>query len=337
MISVHDLYGLKASSTAFSKAKDGIWSQMLSNDVITEKVRNIVESGLMVRVGNGKSTLFWLDKWCDCSPLYLVFPRLYSLSLQKNHFISQMGEWHNGVWSWSFSWRRAMFDWEIEEVGRLEDILAIPTLCRERMDRISWYNTSGPNFPLKSITDKLYDDVAPILPKKTTDIIWCKFYPPRAQLTMWLACLERLKTGDKLVELGIIDVNQALCPLCRVEMESNAQIILTCRFSWEVWMDILKWWGIKGVLHSRCSSFVIEWDGLMQNHKWKNLWRISLGCCIWSLWLERNNAKFGSTAPDLKGFILNLKVRICLWAKEFLGCSGFSPHDFINNLEAIIL
>src|SRR5688500_13830999 len=136
-------------------------------------------------------------------------------------------------------------------------------------------------------------------------------------MTMWFACLEKLKTGDKLLEHGIIDANQALCPLCRIEVESNSHIILTCRFSWEGWMEILEWLGSQGDIQFNFCNCVYEWDGLMQNRKWRNLWRIILGCRIWSLWFERNNLKFGSTAPDLQRFILNLKARIHSWAKEF--------------------
>lgn len=91
-----------------------------------------------------------------------------------------MGDWLDGVWSWNLRWRRRLYDWEVEEVGRLEDILIVKTLRRECVDRMSWYNTNIPSFPIKIIVDKLYDDEEPLLLKQMIDRIWCRFYPPRA-------------------------------------------------------------------------------------------------------------------------------------------------------------
>lgn len=91
VMSVHNIKGLKASSDNFLIGKDGLCAQLTSNDVDTVKVRSIIEDGLLLNVGNGESILFWHDNWCDCGPLKLAFLRLFSISSQKNFYISQMG------------------------------------------------------------------------------------------------------------------------------------------------------------------------------------------------------------------------------------------------------
>lgn len=145
------------------------------------------------------------------------------------------------------------------------------TLWRNSSDCVSWYNSSASSFPLKNILEKIYVGTESILSKNENNFVWSKCFPPRAQMTLWLACLERLKTGDKLVELGALDLQQATCSLCRETLESNSHVLFTCRFSWRVWMNMLKWWGIQGVLQPNCNSFILEWDGLMRNRKWKKL------------------------------------------------------------------
>ena len=112
LMSVHALKGLKASSDNFSKVKEGAWSQMMKNDVLTSKIRTTIEEGMILSVGSGNSILFWHDKWCDQGPLKDAFPRLYSISTQKNNFITHMGYWHEGYWAWTLSWRRNLYDWE---------------------------------------------------------------------------------------------------------------------------------------------------------------------------------------------------------------------------------
>lgn len=99
LMSVHKINGLKASSDAFNKVKDSIWSQMMSEDIDTSRIRVIIEDGMLLNVGSGDSILFSHDRWCDVGPLKGAFPRLFSLSTQKNLFINQIGVWNDGVWS----------------------------------------------------------------------------------------------------------------------------------------------------------------------------------------------------------------------------------------------
>lgn len=112
-MSVYNIKVLKASLYNFRTAKDGLLAQHTGDEVETVKIRSIIEDGLILKVGNGESILFWHDRWCDGGPLKVVFPRLFSISSQKNCFISQMGYWQEGSWKWCLSWRRTLFDWEI--------------------------------------------------------------------------------------------------------------------------------------------------------------------------------------------------------------------------------
>ena len=81
LLSVHQIKGLKASSDAFSDVKDGLLSQLMSNDVDTSRIRSIVEGGMQLSLGNGNSIKFWHDFWCDVGPLKTAFHRLFAISL----------------------------------------------------------------------------------------------------------------------------------------------------------------------------------------------------------------------------------------------------------------
>ena len=162
---------------------------------------------------------------------------------------------------------------------------------RETANGVYWRGSGNVSFPVKSIAAKVYESSSPILSKPIINTIWQNFIPPRAQVTIWLANLNKLKPGDFLVEKGIINSQQALCPFCSLEVKSNSHILFTWSFSWSIWMKILEWCGISDVLHNRCGNFSIEWVGLMKCPKKNNLWRLILGCVIWSLWYERNKIK----------------------------------------------
>ena len=80
------------------------------------------------------------------------------------------------------------------------------------------------------------ESCTPTLPKPIVNIVWHNFTPLRAKLAVWLANLEKLKTGDFLVEKGIISPQEAVCPYCNLEIETNSHILFTCRFAWSSWM-----------------------------------------------------------------------------------------------------
>ena len=101
-------------------------------------------------------------------------------------------------------------------------------------------------------------------------------------------------------------------------------------------MEILEWWNISGALYNQCSTFTIQWFGLVKNRKLKKLWGRILGCVIWSLWYERNKIKFDNLSPNIHNIFCSLKIRIGIWAKEMMDLSGLSPNDVTYNIDSIL-
>ena len=165
-----------------------------------------------------------------------------------------------------------------------------------------WKHSRKEEYPVKSIVDKLNESHALILPKPIISLVWKNVLPSSAQLVLWMANLEKLKTGDHLLRWAIIEPQQAACPFCDLETESNNHTLFTCRFSWCSWMEMLKWWNISGVLQNQSCSFTIQWMNLVKNRNLQNLWAMILGCVIWSLWFERNKIKFDGVHPIFRTF-----------------------------------
>ena len=215
--SFHDINGDNASMDNFRKVRTGTWSCLMGNDSDTVKVRAIIEEGMRLRVGENSSIRFWHDRWCESGVLKCIFPRLFAISIQKYSKISQMGEWNGNSWVWSLQWRRLLFDWEIEDMRFLEQTIQQNEPRRNTQHGILWHSTEVASYPTKCIYAKFNDSLGSSLPNSIAPIVWKKFIPPRAKLTIWLADKEKLKTGDFLVEKGIISQQNAWCPFCRNE------------------------------------------------------------------------------------------------------------------------
>ena len=287
---------------------------------------------MAVNVGNGSSVQFWHDRWCEVGVLKRVFPRLFTLSLQKSLRVSQMGSWHESSWSWHLIWRRNLYDWEIDQVDRLKSSIQLIMPDRDTEDCVIWKPSGSMLYPTKYIGAKMIQDRQPILSNATIKLVWHKFIPPRAQLTVWFASPERLKTADFLVEKGIIAPQRGTCPFCNTEVESNPHILFSCDFAWRTWMEIVKWWGISAVFQNRCSMFGIEWMGLLKGKNRHKLWGLVFGCVIWSIWYERNKIKFENCPINMHRFDYSLKSRIGVWAKEYLGLTVIPPHGVSASL-----
>jgi hypothetical protein len=75
------------------------------------------ETGWMIdninrQVGDGVSTLFWVDPWLEGKPFCKKFVRFYELAENKLETVADMfvGGW--GVNKETWKWRRRLFAWE---------------------------------------------------------------------------------------------------------------------------------------------------------------------------------------------------------------------------------
>ena len=241
-----------------------------------------------------------------------------------------MGQWEGNTWFWNLRWRRFLYDWELDDVRSLQLICEHNGPKQGTENSVLWNRSQITSYPTKCIHESFNNSLGAQIPKSLVSIVWQRFIPPRARLTVWMAFKEKLKTGDLLVEKGIIGPQYARCPFCCSELESNSHILFTCRFAWSTWMEILKWWNLSGPLHSTFSKFSIQWIGMVKDKKRKDIWALSLGCVIWSLWHERNKIKFDAKTPNLHNFVMSLRSRIGIWSKEMLGASTYAPNVTFN-------
>ena len=56
------------------------------------------EDRLNLEVENGREVMFWSDNWIDSEDLKSRFPRLFSLSVNKEANLCDCGIWGNGTW-----------------------------------------------------------------------------------------------------------------------------------------------------------------------------------------------------------------------------------------------
>ncbi|MCH92063.1 putative non-LTR retroelement reverse transcriptase related, partial [Trifolium medium] len=189
-------------------------------DICRLGVINGVDGGdwcrdIMVRkLGNGNNIRFWKDTWLDAEPLCHAFPRLFSMSIQPDCTVNQMGRWVNDVWYWEFSWRRNPFVWEEELIGQLlRNVSRAEVVLRED----SWISLIGDAgvYSVKAGYQYLSDNFLPDtnLNESVCNImknLWYSLAPQKVVIFSWQLLYQRLPTKANLLHRRVVALESDL-------------------------------------------------------------------------------------------------------------------------------
>jgi hypothetical protein len=127
-------------------------------------------------VGNGMNTRFWEDHWINDQPLSLVFPRLFSISL--NHEITVSKAFAMGIRNLKF--RRVIVGQKREQWIQMCVVCDVVTLSNDP-DKLWWKLSKSGAFTVKSLYMALQNyGVVPY------NFIWKIKIPARVKTFLWL-------------------------------------------------------------------------------------------------------------------------------------------------------
>lgn len=174
-----------------------------------ENVRRVIRQGWWMRVGE---TSFWRDKWLGDTPLKERFPRLFLVSLQKDEIVANIGFWDGMLWHWNLTWRRNLFQWELQPLDNLLTILQDASLSNGIQDKVWWKHNNRGCFTVKSFTNEFWEQS-----QVTNNVrgVWMGVAPPRAELLAWFVLQEKVNTRNMLRKLNLISEAEDICPFCR--------------------------------------------------------------------------------------------------------------------------
>ena len=77
-------------------------------------------------------------------------------------------------------WRRNLYDWEQEDVSRLQTIIQQLNPDRDRDDKMIWRHSGSMIYPTKSIRVKMLEGETTMLPKPVINIVCKNVYPAKS-------------------------------------------------------------------------------------------------------------------------------------------------------------
>jgi hypothetical protein len=196
--------------------------------------KQLLQKGLIWRVGDGTSIKIWRDKWVPTPISYEIQSpiRLLDQNATVSSLINSDTRW------WNLDLVREIFCREEA------DIICNLGICPGRQkDKLIWVGTKNGDFSVRSAyhLTKSHGEMEEGSGSngESGKSLWNSIrrvkVPKMVQLFLWKACNNILPTKEKLHKRGITE--DPLCPLCKSETETVGHILWSCESSKDVWAE----------------------------------------------------------------------------------------------------
>jgi hypothetical protein len=294
----HILHQVNWSSYRTPSSASSWWKNLVAIDKAVPNLNWFVDA-VGRNLGNGYSTLFWTQKWIGDAPLSEVFPRLFSLSIQKDSKVSDLVEVEGDTRRWHFNWRRNPFHWEEDLVLRLQEIVERVVFTLED-DSWIWLPDDEGIFSVKSsyklLAEKLLaEDVMESDKLEVFDSIWSSPAPSKVIAFSWQLLYDRIPTRSNLLSRGIgISETPWECLGCVGKGETSLHLFLHCPGAMWVWREIFKWIGVPLLIPPSLFSLFKMLRASAKNAKLRSGLVMVWHATLWCIWKARNNSIFAS-------------------------------------------
>ena len=276
------------------------------------------------KVGCGDKFKFWEDNWTGGdNHLLEKYHRLYTISVQQNQLIQHMGVYKNTGWEWDFKWQRPLFDSEIDQavsfIQEVEGFRIRPDIG----DQWVWEADPSGQYSVKSAYSVLIQDVSKEAPDEEFKELWKLKVPSKVVVFAWRLLKDRLPTRDNLRRKQI-ELQDYLCPFCRIMEESASHLFFHCSKILPLWWESLSWVNLVGVFPHHPRQHSIQHmhqthEGLMVT-RWK-WWWLAL---TWSIWKHKNSIVFSNNTLNANKMMDEAVFLLWTWLKHLE--KGFASH-----------
>jgi len=290
------------------------------------------------KIGNGANTSFWKDRWLGEVPLYTMFPKLFSLSTQKEAKVGDLVLLQGDVRGWNFMWRRHPFLWEVNLIDNLMTLLEGVILGTEE-DRWEWIPDESGTFSVKSsytvleLISLLDDDLSP-LEKGFFSLLWKSPAPSKVVAFSWSLLLDCIPTRSNLAICNILNPDAPLvCVLCDRRAETSAHLFLHCEVTSMIWWGVLNWLEFNFIIPPNLFVHFECWNSEASSKRLKKGAWLIWHATLWLIWKERNEMIFNNQRKKVEEIVDEIKAVSWFWALSRLKIASFLFYEWTWNLR----
>ncbi|XP_058774310.1 uncharacterized protein LOC131648580 [Vicia villosa] len=228
-----------------------------------------------------------------------------------------MGVWEEDCWRWVINTGMAVLSHAAaNEKRELLEILEGCTLIRGMRDSVVWsmggsgvFSVNSLYLELLKVEEAVSEDVDTL---EALRMVWKARVPSKVKIFAWRMLLNRLRTRELLVDLGIVQEDtERVCVFCLMHLEERNHLFLSCSMITKVWDLVYQWLGISCPLRNDCAphfaGLLYKLQGLCNVNRVTVFW---LATC-WCLWNQRNDIIFKNGILDV-GEVAD-KIKLYTW------------------------
>ncbi|GJS36384.1 RNA-directed DNA polymerase, eukaryota, reverse transcriptase zinc-binding domain protein [Tanacetum coccineum] len=200
--------------------------------VLAKKGINLMNF-MRMKLGNGVSTLFWDDGWCEGGRLKVRFPRAYALETCKRITVGNKLGHPNLTHSFRRVPRGGVEQSQVEEMTAILHSVSL----NHSQDRWTWSLTNSGEYTVASARS-LID--SRLLPKGDMKTRWIRYVPIKVNTLAWKVMTNSLPTRFNISRRGI-DIDTMSCVNCDLGVETTNHLFFTCDMAKQVSNLIARW------------------------------------------------------------------------------------------------
>jgi hypothetical protein len=271
--------------------------------------RQIFDASTFMVLGDGASALFWEDKWLDGCSIQDIAPDLFALIPRRPRKRRTVREalversWITDI-TGALS---ALALWQYVQVWiRLRSVQ-----LSEEPDRLVWRWTTNGQYTSKSCYNALFEGA---LVSSSWRLNWKSWAPPRVKFFIWLACLDRCWTAERLARRGL--PHPARCLLCDQAEETMMHLLTGCPFARTIWHEVLSWIRSTSTPPVAGDDFTAWWASALRAtpRALRKGTSSMILLTAWWIWKHRNAAVFDNTQPSVASLLDTIKAEAREWA-----------------------
>ncbi|GJT28614.1 RNA-directed DNA polymerase, eukaryota, reverse transcriptase zinc-binding domain protein [Tanacetum coccineum] len=280
------------------------------------------------KLGNCEHTMFWEDSWKGEVPLKNLFPRIYSLEIDKSISVASKLA-HSSV---CFSLRRiprgGIKHVQMEGLHSYLD----GTILSGMLDRWRWTLSSDGEFLVSSIRCFIDDKTLATVGPKTR---WNKYVPSKVNILAWRIKHDFLPMCLNISRRGI-ELDFITCVSCNSATVTTSHLFFSCPLVNLLYKNIARWWD---VIMPEMSSYEEWWAWISALRFESKKKKISGGVFYitwWLLWNFRNKTIFGPTLQPKAWLFDDILAFSFTWCRSRCK-ANFCWVDWLKNPSLISL
>ncbi|KAK1292716.1 hypothetical protein QJS10_CPB17g01023 [Acorus calamus] len=284
------------------------------------------------KIGDGKSTLFWLDTWSGVLPLRDQFPRIFELIINKAGTVDQFYRREPQPGGWHFEMSEPLLH---EEDASLSDLVyglqgVLP--LNSMADAAIWSPNPRDGFSVRGCYTWWRRNI-PIMVEIAQKFkeIWKTKSPLKVRFFLWLVYQDKLLTKSYRAKWAPRE--DKTCLTCGGGEETTTHIMIDCPMAKLIWKRVSEATELK----DGCDSLETLWRVGKQIHtrgdkSAKNkVSQIIIPAVLWALWISRNHFLFRGTKVYEENVWEMAKHHIKDWGTVCAGASSISfPMGFLH-------